>query len=127
MMEVVVTGAREKGYEPDTWFSPDSTNQKGRPYPYMIFRNMEALDVSDVHRVLKIGDTTADIKEGKSAGVFTAGVIIGSSQMGLSKEEFEALTEEEKRVRCQAVKESFLKAGADNVFLTLNEMVEFIA
>ena len=45
MMEIVVPAAKEKGYEPDVWFSPDSTGQKGRPYPYMIFHNMEALEI----------------------------------------------------------------------------------
>ena len=121
MMAVVAPAAKEKGYEPDAWFSPDSTGQKGRPYPYMIFKNMEALNIQDVRRVLKVGDTTSDIREGKSAGVLTAGVVIGSSQMGLSREEFEALSESEKKEKCREVEQSFLEAGADKVFLTLNE------
>ena len=37
----------------------------------MIFRNMEALGLSDVRRVMKVGDTVSDIKEGKNAGVYT--------------------------------------------------------
>ena len=71
MMEIVVPAAREKGYEPDVWFSPDSTGQKGRPWPYMIFRNMEALEIKKVNRVLKVGDTISDIKEGRNAGVWS--------------------------------------------------------
>ena len=43
-------------------------------------------------RVAKVGDTISDIKEGKNAGVFTVGVTEGSSQMGLSLAEFEALS-----------------------------------
>lgn len=127
MMAVVAPAAKSKGYAPDAWFSPDSTGQKGRPYPYMIFKNMEALGISDVRRVLKVGDTTSDIREGKSAGVLTAGVVIGSSQMGLSREEFEALSEAEKEEKCKAVEKSFLEAGADKVFRTLNELAEFVA
>lgn len=38
MMAVVVPKAKEAGYEPDTWFSPDSVGHVGRPYPYMIFQ-----------------------------------------------------------------------------------------
>lgn len=127
MMSIVAPAAKAKGYEPDAWFSPDSTGQKGRPYPYMIFKNMEALNLSDVHRVLKIGDTTSDIKEGKSAGVVTAGVVVGSSQMGLSEDEFEKLTAEEKNKRCNEVEKHFLNAGADHVFLTLADLIEFVA
>ena len=99
MMEIIIPIAREKGYEPECWFSPDSTGQKGRPYPYMIFRNMETLGIDDVRKVLKVGDTASDIKEGKHAGVWSAGVIVGSSEMGLTEEEYEALSPEEKE-RC---------------------------
>ena len=60
MMAVVVKAAEEQGYKPDAWFSPDSTNGKGRPYPYMIFKNMMDLGLSDVHKVIKVGDTGAD-------------------------------------------------------------------
>ena len=84
MMDIVVPAAAKKGYSPDCWFSPDSTGHKGRPFPYMIFRNMEALGLSDVRRVMKVGDTVSDIKEGKNAGVYTVGILEGSSVMGLS-------------------------------------------
>lgn len=74
---------------------------------------MEALGLSDVRGVLKVGDTVSDIREGKNAGVTTFGVVIGSSEMGLSREEYESLSEEEQKQRCEQVAEKFLAAGAD--------------
>ena len=109
---------------PDVWFSPDSTGQKGRPYPYMIFRNMEALGLMDVRRVIKVGDTVSDIREGKNAGVLSAGIVTGSSEMGLSLEEFEVLSPEEREEQCRRTEEKFLAAGADRVYRTLNELAE---
>ena len=85
MMALVVPKAAELGYSPDCWFSPDSTNKKGRPYPYMIFRNMEKLELKDVSRVMKVGDTVSDILEGKNAGLVTVGILEGSSVMGLTQ------------------------------------------
>lgn len=126
MMEIVVPAAKARGYEPDVWFSPDAAGQKGRPYPYMIFRNMEALDIKKVRRVLKVGDTVSDIKEGKNAGVWSAGIVIGSSEMGLTQEEYEALGEEEQAARCREVAERFLDAGADKVFYTIEDMGQFL-
>lgn len=126
MMSIVAPAAKAAGYEPDAWFSPDSTENKGRPYPYMIYRNMETLGIGDVRRVLKIGDTIADIKEGKNAGAVTAAVVIGSSVMGLSKEEFDSLSAEEQESRCKAVEEKFYEAGADVVFRSLAEVPAFI-
>ena len=84
MMALVVPKAAQLGYSPDCWFSPDSTNKKGRPYPYMVFRNMEKLELKDVSRVMKVGDTVSDILEGKNAGLVTVGVLEGSSVMGLT-------------------------------------------
>ncbi len=40
----------------------------GRPAPFMIFYAMTRLDVQSVHEVIKIGDTPADMLEGRNAG-----------------------------------------------------------
>lgn len=90
----------------------------------MIFRNMEALGLMDVCRVIKVGDTVSDIREGKNAGVLSAGIVTGSSEMGLSLEEFEALSPEEREEQCRRTEEKFLAAGADRVYRTLNELAE---
>lgn len=97
MMSYVVPAAKEQGYDPDAWFSPNSVNNMGRPYPYMVYKNMEALKVSSVDAVVKVGDTVADIKEGKTAGIISIGIVEGSSIMGLSEEEYEQLSDVEKK------------------------------
>ena len=42
--------------------------QIGRPAPFMIFHAMTQLNVQSVHEVIKIGDTPADMLEGRNAG-----------------------------------------------------------
>src|SRR5699024_5147701 len=108
MMEIVTKEAAKAGYKPDCWFSPDSTGHMGRPYPYMIFKNMEALKVTGVDKVMKVGDTLSDIREGKNAGVFTVGIIEGSSEMGLTKEEYAALSPEEREAKVKAVTKRYM-------------------
>ena len=122
MMKIVVEGAKEKGYEPDFWVTPDSTNSFGRPYPYMIFKNIEALKLSASWKVVKVGDTVADIKEGINAGVWSVGVAVGSSQMGLSYAEFNILSEIERNEIIKCTKESFLEVGADFAISSMNEL-----
>lgn len=126
MMEIVVPKAKENGYEPDVWFSPDAVEGFGRPYPYMVFKNMQALGISGVNQVMKVGDTISDIKEGKNAGVYTLGVLEGSSEMGLSKEEYEALSQKEKEELLLKVKEKFLEAGADGVIRNMKELIDLL-
>lgn len=40
----------------------------GRPAPFMIFYAMTQLNIQSVHEVLKVGDTPADMLEGRNAG-----------------------------------------------------------
>ena len=127
MMAVVAPKAKEQGYAPDCWFSPDSTGQKGRPYPYMVFRNMEALGLMDVTRVMKVGDTVADIKEGKNAGLTTVGIIEGSSVMGLTKEEYEALLPEQREEADEKARQIYLQAGADHVVRDIRGVLELVS
>lgn len=126
MMALVVPKAAELGYAPDCWFSPDSTNKKGRPYPYMIFRNMEKLELKDVSRVMKVGDTVADILEGKNAGLVTVGILEGSSVMGLTQEEYEALTPEAREAADKKAEQTYLETGADYVVKDIRGILDLI-
>jgi len=52
---------------------------RGRPAPYMIFRIMEQLGILDVHQVMKVGDSPADMEEGFNAGCSeVVGVLSGA-------------------------------------------------
>ena len=93
MMAVVTREAARQGYAPDAWFSPDSVQGLGRPYPYMIYANMAQFQVPSVADVVKVGDTVADIQEGKNAGIPSLGVLEGSSVLGLTREEFAELAD----------------------------------
>ena len=60
---------------------------RGRPYPYMINRLMARNDIDNPKEVVKIGDSVADIKEGKNAGCNTVAVLSGTGHVQeLSKE-----------------------------------------
>lgn len=122
MMELVVPSAKEKGYTPDFIITPDMTASCGRPYPYMIFRNIEALRITAPWKTVKVGDTIADIKEGYNAGVWSVGVLVGSSQMGLSLEEYQAMPETERQHSMTKAREAMLLAGADFVIETMKEL-----
>lgn len=126
MMEIVVPAAKEAGYEPDCWFSPDSVGKLGRPYPYMIFKNMQELKLKDVSKVMKVGDTVADIKEGKNAGMVSVGIVEGSSVMGLTEEEYNALPEEVKEALYHKVAGTYYAAGADHVVRDIRDILHLV-
>jgi len=126
MMNIVAPKAAQQGYAPDFWISPDGVGGRGRPDPYMIFENLKALEVPSVKNAVKVGDTVSDIREGVNAGVWSVGVIEGSSVLGLSQTEYEALTPEERRDVCRRAEETFRAAGAHFVLNDLSQLPELI-
>jgi 2-aminoethylphosphonate--pyruvate transaminase/phosphonoacetaldehyde hydrolase len=126
MMEKVIPKAAEQGYSPDFCIAPDQT-VKGRPYPYMIWNNFMQFGIADPREAIKIGDTTADIAEGKNADCWTVGVIMGSSELGLTRDEVIALSESELKGRKAAVRAAYYKAGADYIIDDMDELLDVVA
>lgn len=122
MIAVVMSNAAKKGYRPDFHMTADGTNSFGRPYPYMIYRNMEALALSAPWNVVKVGDTVLDLKEAIHAAVWSVGIIIGSSEMGLRLEEFNALSEAEREQAIKKTERTFLDNGADFTIRSMSEL-----
>ena len=126
MMGIVAAQARINGYTPDALVCPDETAGVGRPYPYMLHRNLEKLHEPDVRRVVKLGDTAADISEGKNAGSISIGSLRGSSMMGLNEEEFCALSSAERMARYANARAAYLEAGADEVIESIEDLPDFL-
>ena len=56
----------------------------------------------------------------------TVGVIEGSSEMGLTEEEYKALSPEERERRVKAVAAKYTAAGADHVIMDLEGLLGLI-
>ncbi|MCL1913397.1 MAG: 2-aminoethylphosphonate--pyruvate transaminase [Eubacteriaceae bacterium] len=126
MMEQVLPKAAAQGYSPDFCIAPDQT-AKGRPYPYMIWNNLIQFGISDPREAVKVGDTTADIEEGKNAGCWTVGIIVGSSELGLTRDEVASLSESGLDSRKAAVRAAYYKAGADYIIDEIDELLDVLA
>ena len=125
MMGKVLPKAAEQGYSPDLCVTPDQVT-KGRPYPYMIWKNLTHFGIADPREAIKIGDTPADIEEGKTANCWTVGVIMGSSELGLTRSEVSALSPEELKNRKTLVRAAYYKAGADYIIDDLSELLNVV-
>ena len=126
MMAVVERLAREAGYAPEVVATAEDVGGFGRPWPFMVFKNMRELELPAVRAVVKVGDTVSDIREGVAAGVWSVGVVDGSSVMGLTRVEFEALTPEAREAERSRVRRVFEEAGADAVINDLTELPALI-
>lgn len=125
MMEIVTKRAKELGYEPD--MVVDSTTARaGRPYPWMCYRNAEALNVYPMSSIVKVGDTIADIKEGVNAGCISVGVIYGSSEMGLTLEDERGMDKAELSKMYNKVKETYINNGAHYTIDRISDLPELL-
>ena len=121
IMEIVMKEAKKGGYEPDFLVTPQDVNG-GRPAPFMIYENMRLANVYPPCRVVKVGDTAADILEGRSGSVWTVGILEGSSAAAMTEEERRTLSAEEVEKRKDHARKIYEEAGADYVIDSILEL-----
>lgn len=107
----LLPAAEKGGLSVDAVVSPDNVGG-GRPLPWMIFENMRRLGIYPPHAVVKIDDTPVGMEEATNAGVWRVGVTLTGNGVGLSADELDRLSIEERRSRADAVGIELVRAGA---------------
>ena len=126
MMKAVLPAAKALGYAPDCVVTPDVTGS-GRPAPFMLFECMRQLNVYPPCRVIKVGDTVADMLEGKNAGAYAVGVLEGSNLLGLSEEQYARTPSSELCALKARARSRYLEAGADFVIDSISELFALVS
>jgi phosphonoacetaldehyde hydrolase len=121
MLEVLLREARAQGYSPDCALCPEDVGG-GRPLPWMIYENAVRLKIWPFEAMVKVGDTVSDIEEGFNAGVWTVGVAKTGNMVGLTLEEWNALSESKQCSRLETARSKLQAAGAHYVIATLAEV-----
>lgn len=121
MMKIVSALAAKQGYMPDSVVCVSDVSC-GRPAPWMAFKNAENLSIFPMNRIVKIGDTVADIFEGLNAGMWSVAVVLSSSEMGITLDQIQKMDNKELEKKKIAVREKFYTAGAHYVIDNLQEL-----
>lgn len=111
MTKIVVRDAQRQGYQPDDWVCAADV-PAGRPAPWMALLCAMHLGVYPIHAIVKIGDTTPDIDEGRNAGMWTIAVARTGNELGLSAPEVAELAPADLEKRLAPIREKLTKAGA---------------
>jgi len=114
IMERILPVAERLGYAPDTLVC-DGDTPAGRPSPFMIYRCLLDLAVQPAWACVKVDDTAPGIAEGLAAGCWTVGVSLTGNEVGLTREELEALPAAERAKRNARARNHLLAAGAHYV------------
>jgi phosphonoacetaldehyde hydrolase len=94
VMEKLIPLAAAAGYSPDHIVASDEV-PKGRPSPAQALVNVIAFGLDDVAACVKVDDTLPGILEGRSAGMWTVALRFSGNFLGLTWEEYRALSSEQ--------------------------------
>ncbi len=121
MMQSILKAAADQGYVPDAVVCAGETAE-GRPTPLMLWKLWAELGVHPASACVKVDDAEVGIGEGRAAGCWAVGVAASGNAVGLSRSEFERLTEDERRARIATAAKSLSDAGAHYVVDTVADL-----
>jgi phosphonoacetaldehyde hydrolase len=125
MTAINLRDAARQGYEPDSTVSA-SEMPAGRPYPFMCLQNAINLQVDCVQACVKVDDTIPGVEEGLNAGMWTVGLAVSGNEIGLPLAGWEALPEDEQKVRRERAYRRMLQSGAHYVVDTIADLLPCI-
>lgn len=125
MTAINLADAKRQGYVPDSTVSA-SEMPAGRPYPFMCLQNAINLQVDTVAACVKVDDTIPGVEEGLNAGMWTIGLAVSGNEVGLSLEDWQTLSEEDRQIKRDRAFKRMYQSGAHYVVDTIAEMMPCI-
>ena len=123
MVDILAADAAEQGFHPDTTVAGDEVINGARPRPFMIYRNLDILDLHPIQSVIKVDDTVSGVGEGINAGCWTVGIARYSNYMNInSLEEAETISDEEVQRRLAITRDLLERSGAHYVIDEFDEL-----
>jgi phosphonoacetaldehyde hydrolase len=125
MTAINLRDGKRQGYEPDSTVSA-SEMPAGRPYPFMCLQNAIDLQVDCVAACVKVDDTIPGVEEGLNAGMWTVGLAISGNEVGLPLHEWNALAEDDRRIKRERAYRRMLQSGAHYTVDTIADLMPCI-
>ena len=127
MVDILEEDAKKQGYTPDASVAGDEVVNGARPKPFMVYRNLDLMDVHPIQSVVKVDDTVSGVGEALEAGCWGVGIARYSNYMDMDTlEEAKSLPEEEFQRRLVKTRDILQKAGAHYVIDTFDQLVDVV-
>ena len=127
MVDILEEDAKKQGYVPDASVAGDEVEHGARPKPFMVYKNLDMLDVHPIQSVVKVDDTVSGVGEALEAGCWGVGIARYSNYMDIDTiAHAESLSEAEMQRRLAHTREVLRKSGAHYVIDDFNELIEVI-
>ena len=125
MVDILLYRAKKQGFVPDSSVAGDEVINGARPKPFMVYRNLDLLNVHPIQAVVKVDDTASGIGEALQAGCWGVGVARYSNYMDIDSFEHEqSLSVDEIEARVEKSREILRNSGAHYVIDSIAELPE---
>lgn len=114
VMDLLIPIGAENGFSPECVVTVSEVPQ-GRPAPWMILRNAEAMGIFPLSSIAVVDDTVSGIEAGRNAGCLTIGVSRTGNLVGLSACTLDELPASERRLRIDEASRQLVESGAHMV------------
>lgn len=125
MLDLFEPAARAAGIAPDAVVCADEVPQS-RPAPWACLRIAEQLGAFPMGHCLKIGDTPADMAEGRNAGMIALGIVDTGNEIGLDQSTLATLSADDLNQRRAGARQRLHDAGANDVLAGVHELPAWI-
>ena len=123
MVDILEEDAKKQGYTPDASVAGDEVVNGARPKPFMVYRNLDLMNVHPIQSVVKVDDTVSGIGEALEAGCWGVGIARYSNYMDMDTlEEAQSLPKDEIQRRLVKTRDILQKSGAHYVINTFDEL-----
>lgn len=127
MVDILAADAKKQGFVIDATVAGDDVEHGARPKPFMVYRNMDLMDVHPIQSIVKVDDTTSGVGEALEAGCWGVGVSLYSNYMDInSLAEAKKMSKKEIDRRNALTKEILQKAGAHYVIDSIAQLPKVI-
>ncbi|MDG1893891.1 MAG: phosphonoacetaldehyde hydrolase [Fuerstiella sp.] len=128
MVDVLLEAAIKQGFTPDATVAGDEVVNGARPKPFMVYKNLDLLDLWPIESVVKVDDTVGGVGEGLNAGCWSVGVSrYGNYMLINSLEEADTISEQEIQGRHEVTRQKLREAGAHYVIDSIADIEPVIA
>jgi phosphonoacetaldehyde hydrolase len=127
MVNIIDSSLKRQGIKLDCIVAGDEVLNGIKPYPHMLYKNLDILKVENINEVVKIGSTLKEIEEGKNAQCKTIGLSKYSHEVGIDS--FSSLNEisEDKLSRKEEYsRQKMVNINPDAICDTLNDVPKII-
>ena len=123
MVDILEEDAKKQGYVPDASVAGDEVEHGARPKPFMVYKNLDMLDVHPIQSVVKVDDTVSGVGEALEAGCWGVGIARYSNYMDVDSIAHEkTLSDAEIQRRLAFTRETLRKAGSHYVIDTFDQL-----